>query len=106
MKKNPHPSDLKKWKEAGLLSPQLTSAQIRYSQTPSNKLSIEQILRGERQAIWENTASGNSSVKKTLIITDWFCAQNVLDNEQYFITYRKLLAQGFKLSSCAGQQRQ
>ena len=87
----------KKWADAGLLSKQRASSRIKYTESPSSKLSIAQILRGERRAIWETSQSETIEVKKAIVITDWFCAQDAFDSQRHFTVYQMLFEQGFPI---------
>ena len=87
----------KKWMDAGLMDEQLFDTQISFTETPGGKLSIEQILNGERTAIWETSNPGKSFVKKKIIITDWLYAKGLSSSEEDFSVYHTLLDEGFSL---------
>jgi len=76
---------------------QFFGSQILFGDSPNNKPSIEQIINGEATAIWEIESPAQILVKKKIVITDWFYAQNLFPNKTVIELYEKLLNAGFLL---------
>jgi hypothetical protein len=87
-----------KWIKADLVHEQLFDTETSYTESPGGKLSIKQILNGERNAIWETSNPGKSFVKKSIVISNWFYAQDLLlqDNAALEV-YQMLLNEGFTI---------